>query len=140
MLWFDENGRKLMNTMSGHRENGGMNFYCKSGLTWSFISSSRFGVRFMPHGCFFDVAGSALFTQTEKEWYLLGFLCSNVCEFILKTLNPTMNYQAGNIKSLPIVFDKETQIESKAEMNVSVSKDDWDSFETSWDFKKHPLI
>lgn len=140
VLWFDENGRKLMNTMSGHRENGGMNFYCKSGLTWSFISSSRFGVRFMPHGCFFDVAGSALFTQTEKEWYLLGFLCSNVCEFILKTLNPTMNYQAGNIKSLPIVFDKETQIESKAEMNVSVSKDDWDSFETSWDFKKHPLI
>ena len=140
VLWFDENGRKLMNTMSGHRENGGMNFYCKSGLTWSFISSSRFGVRFMPQGCFFDVAGSALFTQTEKEWYILGFLCSNVCEFILKTLNPTMNYQAGNIKSLPIVFDKETQIESKAEMNVAISKDDWDSFETSWDFKKHPLI
>lgn len=140
VLWFDENGRKLMNTMSGHRENGGMNFYCKSGLTWSFISSSRFGVRFMPHGCFFDVAGSALFTQTEKEWYLLGFLCSNVCEFILKTLNPTMNYQAGNIKSLPIIFDKETQIESKAEMNVFASRDDWDSFETSWDFKKHPMI
>lgn len=140
VLWFDENGRKLMNTMSGHRENGGMNFYCKSGLTWSFISSSRFGVRFMPHGCFFDVAGSALFTQTEKEWYLLGFLCSNVCEFILKTLNPTMNYQAGNIKSLPIIFDKETQIESKAEMNVFASRDDWDSFETSWDFKRHPLV
>jgi hypothetical protein len=65
VLWFDKAGRKYMNTMSGHRENGGHDFYCKEGLTWSFISSSKFGIRYMPTGCFFDVAGSTLFSKTD---------------------------------------------------------------------------
>lgn len=67
VLWFDKAGRKYMNTMSGHRENGGHDFYCKEGLTWSFISSSKFGIRYMPTGCFFDVAGSTLFSKTDNK-------------------------------------------------------------------------
>lgn len=78
VLWFDKAGRKYMNTMSGHRENGGHDFYCKEGLTWSFISSSKFGIRYMPTGCFFDVAGSTLFSKTDNK-YTLGFLASKVC-------------------------------------------------------------
>ena len=76
VLWFDKAGRKYMNTMSGHRENGGHDFYCKEGLTWSFISSSKFGIRYMPTGCFFDVAGSTLFSMTDNK-YTLGFLGSS---------------------------------------------------------------
>ena len=89
VLWFDLNGRNKMNTMSGHRENGGKNWYCKEGLTWSFISSSKFGIRYMPNGCFFDVAGSTLFSKIDN-YYTLGFLSSVVCFSILSVLNPTL--------------------------------------------------
>jgi len=70
----------------------------KQGLTWSFISSSKFGIRYLPTGCFFDVAGSTLFSRVDNA-YTLGFLASCVCFDILGILNPTLNYQAGNIKS-----------------------------------------
>lgn len=140
ILWFDKQGRAKMNTMSGHRENGGMNYYFRKGITWTFISSSNFGVRHRPFGSLFDVAGSTLFTSDEYYNYILAFLSSNVCNYILKLLNPTLNYQAGNIKSLPIIFGEKEKVENLAKDNVSMSKDDWDSFETSWDFKAHPLV
>ena len=65
VLWFDRQGRAKMNTMSGHRENGGMDYYFKKGITWTFISSSNFGVRQRPCGSLFDVAGSTLFTSED---------------------------------------------------------------------------
>lgn len=139
VLWFDKAGRKYMNTMSGHRENGGHDFYCKEGLTWSFISSSKFGIRYMPTGCFFDVAGSTLFSKTDNK-YTLGFLASKVCFTILQLLNPTLNYQAGNIKSLPLIYKNVSVVDALVDDCIRMSKSDWDSFETSWDFQKHPLI
>jgi hypothetical protein len=139
VLWFDKAGRDYMNTMSGHRENGGRDFYCKEGLTWSFISSSKFGIRCMPTGCFFDVAGSTLFSKTDNK-YILGFLASCVCFEILSILNPTLNYQAGNIKSLPLLTGRESEVDDLVEKNVTTSRTDWDAFETSWDFKRHPLV
>ena len=137
ILWFDAKGRNYMNTMSGHRENGAHD--CHEGLTWSFISSSKFGIRYLPTGCFFDVAGSTLFSKNDNK-FILGFLASCVCFDILNILNPTLNYQAGNIKSLPIIFMHENEVDSVVDVNVNLSKSDWDSYETSWDFKKHPLI
>ena len=139
VLWFDKEGQRKMNTMSGHRENGGRDYYCKEGLTWSFISSSKFGIRYMPTGCFFDVAGSTLFSRIDNL-YTLGFLASNVCFSILSILNPTLNYQAGNIKSLPILTGNVKEIDSIVQSNIDSSKSDWDSFETSWNFTTHPLI
>lgn len=139
VLWFDAKGRQYMNTMSGHRENGAHDFYCKEGLTWSFISSSKFGVRYLPTGCFFDVAGSTLFSKKDNL-YTLGFLSSCVCFEILGILNPTLNYQAGNIKSLPLLIDKVENVDNLVEENIRTSKTDWDSFETSWDFTRHPFI
>ena len=128
--------------MPGHRENGGWNYYFKQGLTWSFISSSKFGVRFIPHGFAFDVAGSTLFLDKEKIKYVLGFLSSKVCFDILSLLYPTLNYQSGNIKSLPVIFDKNMfeKVNDIVEANISTSRSDWDSFETSWNFSCHPLI
>ena len=139
VLWFDAEGRTYMNTMSGHRENGAHDWYCHEGLTWSFISSSKFGVRYLPTGCFFDVAGSTLFSRIDNK-YTLGFLSSCVCFDILRILNPTLNYQAGNIKSLPIIFSHEKEIDSLVDSNINLSKYDWDSYEPSWDFLRHPLI
>ena len=140
VLWFDATGRAKMNTMSGHRENGAHDFYCRPGITWSFVSSTRFGVRYVPSGCFFDVAGSTLFANEKNIPYLLGFFSSKACGHILNMLNPTMNFQAGNIKSLPVVFDRIEEVNLLSSENVKLSKEDWDSFETSWDFIEHPLI
>ena len=139
VLWFNKDGRHYMNTMSGHRENGARDWYCHEGLTWSFISSSKFGIRFLPSGCFFDVAGSTLFSRKNNR-YTLGFLASCVGFKILGILNPTLNYQAGNIKNLPIIFSREKEVDTLVENNINLSKKDWDSFETSWNFKKHPLL
>ena len=139
VLWFDAEGRKYMDTMSGHRENGARSFYCKEGLTWSFISSSKFGIRYLPSGCFFDVAGSTLFSKKDNL-YTLGFLSSCVCFEILSILNPTLNYQAGNIKSLPLLIEQTETVDNLVEQNIQLSKSDWDSFETSWDFEQHPLL
>lgn len=139
VLWFDAEGRRYMNTMSGHRENDAHDFYCKEGLTWSFISSSKFGIRYLPTGCFFDVAGSTLFSRVDNA-YTLGFLASCVCFDILGILNPTLNYQAGNIKSLPLLVDREDEVDECVYQNIQISKDDWDSYENSWDFQRHPLV
>ena len=139
VLWFDTEGRRYMDTMSGHRENGARDFYCKEGLTWSFISSSKFGIRYLPTGCFFDVAGSTLFSRVDNA-YTLGFLASCVCFDILGILNPTLNYQAGNIKSLPLLIDREDEVDERVYQNIQISKEDWDSYETSWDFKRNPLV
>ena len=139
VLWFDAEGRRYMDTMSGHRENGARDFYCKEGLTWSFISSSKFGIRYLPTGCFFDVAGSTLFSRVDNA-YTLGFLASCVCFDILGILNPTLNYQAGNIKSLPLLIDREDEVDERVYQNIQISKEDWDSYENSWDFKRNPLV
>ena len=140
VLWFDANGRKTMNEMSGHRENGGYDFYFKKGITWTFISSSKFGVRMRPTGSLFDVAGSTLFTEEKYFYFLLAFLSSTVCNYILSMLNPTLNYQAGNVKSLPIKFERIDSVDSLSKQNVEISHSDWDSYETSWDFQCHPLV
>ncbi len=140
VIWFDKEGREKLKNTSGYRENGGYDCYFREGITWTFISSSKFGVRYRPFGSVFDVAGSALFADEEELYYLLAFLCSAVSDHILKMLNPTMNYQAGNIKSLPVIFGSKEKAERLAKENTEISKEDWDSFETSWDFKRHPLV
>lgn len=142
VLWFDKNGRKLMNDTPGHRENGGYNFYFHKGITWTFISSSNFGVRFIPSGFLFDVAGSTLFCDDNKLMYVLGFLSSIVADYLIKILNPTLNFQAGNLKSLPLISKNEViqNVNKISIESVDLSKADWDSFETSWGFQGHPLI
>ncbi len=117
------------------------NFYFNEGISWTKISSSNFGVRYAPNGLIFDSAGQTVFCK-ENLFYYLGLMCCKVSYVILKFLNPTMNYQVGDIANLPIIFDesKKDNIENIVNENISISKTDWDSFETSWDFKKHPLV
>lgn len=115
---------------------------CKAGITWTFISSSNFAVRFLPTGFICDVAGSAIFPDDKYMNAICAFLNSSVVYHILKILNPTINFQAGNIASLPVekkIFENKGLAEITGN-NIELSKEDWDSFETSWDFKKHPLI
>lgn len=140
VLWYDAEGREKMNNTSGHRENGGIDYYFKQGITWSFISTSRLGVRFLPAGCVFDVAGSSLFSDKIDIRYILGLLSTKVSYSILKILNPTINFQAGNIKSIPFISQNIEGIVAIVQDNIDISKKDWDIHETSWDFDTNPLV
>lgn len=121
-----------------------MEYYFKESITWSFVSSTSFGVRYSKAGAIFDIAGSSVFASKDNIKYLTGFLCSKIVFEFLKLLNPTLNFQVGNVGSLPIIFPKDEnikkQIDSIVDENIQISKDDWDSFETSWDFEQHPLL
>ena len=119
-------------------------FYFKESATWSFISSTSFGVRYSYPGAIFDVGGSSAFVNHDLIKYLIGFLCSKLAFEFLKLLNPTLNFQSGNIATLPFIQTNNIELNSKIDNivkeNIQISKDDWDSYETSWDFKIHPLI
>ncbi|MBZ9684973.1 BREX-1 system adenine-specific DNA-methyltransferase PglX [Clostridium estertheticum] len=119
-------------------------FYFKKSITWSFISSSKFGVRYSPNGFIFDVAGSSVFPKEEDIFYLMAFLCSKLAFEFLKMQNPTLNFQVVNIASLPLILPKSKIVKEKidylAKSSIDISKNDWDSLETSWDFKKHTIL
>lgn len=115
--------------------------YFKPCVTWSKISSGDIAFRFKNH-CIFDVAGTSIFGNNELLESLIGLLNSKVTLSILSCLSPTLNYEVGQICSVPIINESfsEENINEIVRENMSLSKDDWDSFETSWDFKRHPLI
>lgn len=118
-----------------------MEFYFHPSVTWSKISSGNFSTRFMPQGFIFDVAGCSIFSNKEEKLkYFLGFTNSCVVKYILSAISPTLNYEVEHIKKLPIVFNKSQEVMMLIDDLICNSKNDWDSFETSWDFKKHPLV
>lgn len=116
-------------------------YYFKESITWTFISSSKFGVRYSEKGYIFDVAGSSMFPE-DDIYYILGFLSTNLTFDFLQIINPTLNYQIKDVKSLPIIIDDKYKhrVEKLVKDNILICKMDWNSFETSWDFRKHPLV
>lgn len=139
VLMYDKKGLDLMKSFSGFRYDGKSHYFQK-GITWSFISSGSFASRYTPEGFVFDVSGSSLFLDDVNK--VLGFLCSNVSYYMLKILNPTINFQVGNLKALPLsnlIFDNQ-DIDVVVEESKKKSRKDWDSRETSWDFEQSPLL
>ncbi|HHU20135.1 MAG TPA: BREX-1 system adenine-specific DNA-methyltransferase PglX [Bacilli bacterium] len=117
--------------------------YFKSSISWSKISSGSIAFRYYPEGHIFDVAGCSIFFENEEEKiFSLGFLNSKVVHQLLEILSPTLNYEAGDIAKLPIIYDQAhfNDVQSFVEININLSQSDWDSFETSWDFETHPFI
>lgn len=115
-------------------------YYFREGITWSDVSSSYFGVRFLPKGFLFDVSGSMAFSKTDEYELLLGFMCSHISVEMLMILNPTLHFQVGNIKNLPIIIpNSKEKIKSMVNENITISQLDWNSVETSWNFGNHPL-
>lgn len=117
--------------------------YLRRAVTWPFITSGKFSVRVLPEGFLWDVAGSPCFFDNKfEEKYILGFMASTVCDYIVNIINPTINVQAIDISNLPLLKDGsyEKQIINFVEENINLSKFDWDMHETSWDFKRSPLL
>lgn len=116
--------------------------YFKPSVTWSKISSGSISFRYKPKGFIFDVAGTSIFGDNTTLWTLMAFLNSKVTLSALKCLSPTLNYEVGQICTIPIIAEmfENISILQIAKLNGLISKSDWDSYETSWDFKKHPLV
>lgn len=114
--------------------------YFNKSVTWSKISSGNIAFRFKDNGFIFDVAGTSIFGDDDTLLKLIGFLNSNVSLEMLNCLSPTLNYEVGHICSIPILDFNDDNIEKIVLENINISKEDWDSFEISWDFKQHPLL
>ena len=116
-------------------------YYFRSGITWSTISSAYLGMRFSPNGFIFETAGNMMFLN-ENLYYILGFLCSKLPPIFMECINPTITTTVGSIATLPILFNKTKllDIESLVKENVSIARTDWNNFENSWEFKSHPFI
>lgn len=116
-------------------------FYFKEGITYSLISTGgTFSARNINNGFIFDVGGSMLFPRKEDKKYILGVLSSKIAKVYFEAINPTQNKQVGDICKIPIIFEQREDITQLVEENITISKDDWDSFENSWNFSKHPLL
>lgn len=117
-------------------------YYFKKGITWSLFGFKNFGVRYKDYGFIFDVSGSSIFPDEKYEKYILAFLCSNVCFYLLSSIAPTVNFQIGNIGDLPIIVEDFhlEEINFLANRNIYLCKKEWDFYETSWEFKIHPAI
>lgn len=119
------------------------NYNFLKALTWSKITSGTFSSRFCKGGFLFDDAAAICYNKNISILkYCLGFLNSTVAQFTLNVLNPTLNKQISDMGNLVIVIDEREKlvINSIVENNINISKSDWDSFETSWDFQHHPLF
>ena len=119
----------------------GLEYFFKPCLTWSMITSNITSFRYKNAGSILSNAGPSCYSDNNL-FYLLGLLNSSVVTLILKTINPTINTKVGDIAAIPVALSQKVKgmVEEIVLKNISLSKSDWDSYETSWDFKKHPLI
>ena len=119
-------------------------YYFIPSVSWSSISSQKIGLRFYQEGFTFDTAGPSLFIDDEKcRYYIGGFLSSCVAEYYIRATNPTINLLASDIANLPLIYpiqDVNNTIVRLVKNSVDDSRHDWDSFETSWNFQRHPLL
>jgi len=115
-------------------------YFCKN-ITWPKSSFGNPNFRFNDLGTIIGDVGPCIVKKSEVSLeYLVGFLNTNVAKKILATLNDSRSTQTGDIQKLPIIFSKTEYVEDKSTNCICVSKSEWESFETSWDFKKHPLL
>ena len=148
--WYGNHWRVIMwenNGFSVRNEKGSvirneLHFF-QEGISWKRIGSSDFSLRYLPQGFIIDQAGDSMFFEKQSVlYYILGLVNTIVALSMFKFIAPTLNLTAGNVKKLPIIINLEDNsfIEKNVCANIEIAKLDWDSYETSWDFQRHPLI
>ena len=141
--WFN-NGEEIRIAAEGATGGRLVNIDCalRECLVWTKISSANISLRMKKQGIFFSDAAPGVFANRETLYYLLALLNTKYANEIIKLINPTINFVPGAVSSVPVKKDEKNKgkIIEIAEGNVQLSEQDWDSFETSWDFKKHPLL
>lgn len=116
-------------------------YWNAEGITYTSLTSSSNGFRYLPPIGIFDIKGPSIVRVTHKN-YCLGFFNTNVAGMYLKLLNPTITLQVKDVKNTPIIIDyyKYNDVNSLVDQSIEISRTDWDSYETSWDFQRHPLL
>lgn len=139
LLAFDKPNYDILLNQGNHLPS--RHLYFKPSLSWSKVSANNIAFRYFPKGFIFDVAGTSLFVNNDEELPLFAsILNSNVISTILQLISPTLNYEVGQIATLPIPKLDELYTYNIAKRNILISKQDWDAHETSWDFEENELI
>ena len=122
--------------------NYNLDYIFSSALTWTVIGTEKTSFRFCPVGFLYSNSGYGLFCNNEKtKYYLLGFMNSKIAASLLKILSPSMGFESGYLRKLPLIeSDSLDSIVERVKHCIDGSNAEWDSFEISWDFKKHPLL
>ncbi len=144
LLW-ENNGKKIKENKSSVVRNEDK--YFKVGITWNRIATDGLNMRNLPENFIFDQSGDSLFfkeSNCDLKNYLLAFFNTKIAYTIMKIIAPTLNLTAGGIADFPIVISKSESIvktiDDLSKQSVNISKQDWDSYETSWDFTSLPLL
>ena len=138
---WENDGKELYNFKGAVIRNP--SFYFKHSLSWPKVCSNAISFRYYPNGFIYDCAAMSIFFNTDKEYsYYLGYLNSKLVNNILKVLSPTLNFEVGQISRIPSCnIEKNYQtINNIVQQNISISKQDWDAHETSWDFQRNELL
>lgn len=126
----------------GHLVPRSMKYQFHESITWNKITSGSSAFRYKTVGTMFDVGGLSMFCESHEMLIYLMALCnSSYTKELLKMISPTLNCESGHVASIPVIYDEENMsiVNKIARNNISLSRIDWDSFETSLDFTKHPL-
>ena len=137
IIKFDSKHYDLITNNQGHRS---PHLYFKESAAWTKITASSFSIRYSEVGFVNNDASMAVYEGTADFFAIIGLLNSKVAQHYLSLVNESLNYTTGNVSSVPYVERDTPNIRSLVEHCIEISKADWDSFETSWDFKEHPLI
>ena len=115
--------------------------YFKPGITWNSLAK-ELGCRIVPNGFIFETKGSMMFPEEKNILYILGLTNSKIINIVARVISPTLDFHEGPVGKLPIILDENARekVEKLVKDNIDIAKEDWDSFETSWDFTKHPLL
>lgn len=143
--WEDDGYRILHNydigtgRLRSHNYNGDYAF--RRGITWSSISSAVIHVRWSPDGELFDSKGAKGFAQKDS-WllYAMALINSSFASMVLLILAPTIDFKVGDIIEIPDAGEYVEEIAKIVKTNINLSRNDWDWFEVSWDFARHPLL
>ena len=143
IVYWKENGKKVCEYKKSNIRN--RDRYLQSGITWSSTSSGNYSCRYCSGGFIFDSKGCMAFMKnnfSDLPFYLLADMNSVCNNEFLKAITPTIDYNPGPVSKAPMVLSVNMKniVEELAHINFTLSKSDWDSFETSWDFQAHPFI
>ncbi len=133
---WENNGFELHNSKANLRSE---RFYFHKAITWGSLSSGNISFRYSDYGALSNTAGSSIYPE-ENVFSILGFLNTKVTQYLLDIISPTLNYSAGPISQIPIIDACNTDVATISSQCIDLAKADWDSFQTSWDFKHHPLL
>ena len=114
--------------------------YFQPSISWSKISSGAPAFRYFPQGFIYDVAGTSIFCTNEQRKGIIAYTNSSLAYAQLTVIAPTLNFEVGQIASLPIVNDDSKDAERNVDDLIAVSKADWDSFESSWNYHQFALL